>query len=275
MTLSLVVLSSVDGENRPEPCSIRAVVLEDGDVELHRFPLSESPGCGGGEGRHLALHVGVGAVPVLLRELRQTLPLSEGVEAPHATEGELDRLGVLLLLPLEGGEGVLPSFELDVPVLSQLEVVHLVGVNEDTDGDVGLLERVVDADELLDRLQRRVAEHLELLVVESFGVGATLECVAPEGGDGDGEDLVVVLHELGEVEERLDDLGGEGWRRERRRDRTDEFLLQWESATAPKMTQDGTYLVLVVQLGPAGDECSVEEISGEGVVHLCEIGAGT
>ncbi len=61
--------------------------------------------------------------------------------------------------------------------------------------------------------------------------------------DVDGEGLVVVLHELGEVEQVLQDLGRDG--------RGVEGRLQAVDALVP---------VLLVQLGPARHEARVEQL---------------
>jgi hypothetical protein len=225
MALRLVELAAMNRENRPEPCSVRRVVLHDPDVDVHRLPLSETPRSGGGERSDLASHVVPDSSPVLLGELGERLPFSEGVKTPHPSDSDVERVGLLLRLALKSGEGVLPPFELDVPLLLELEIVDLVSVREDTDRDVGLLKRVVDADELLDGLHRRVGENLELLVVESFGVGSTLHRILAERRDGDGENFIVVLHELGEVEEGLGDFGREGVRSEGDGDGANEFFL--------------------------------------------------
>ena len=92
-------------------------------------------------------------------------------------------------------------------------------------GGLGLLQLRVDRDERLDR-RGRVRVRLDLAVVQRLGVGVALLGERAQLADVDGQRLVVVLHELGQVEQGLRHLGRGRLGVERQLERRDEGLLE-------------------------------------------------
>eukprot|EP00162_Nutomonas_longa_P013575 comp21621_c0_seq1/m.47695 comp21621_c0_seq1/g.47695 ORF comp21621_c0_seq1/g.47695 comp21621_c0_seq1/m.47695 type:complete len:338 (+) comp21621_c0_seq1:1088-2101(+) len=127
-------------------------LVDCGDIGLHFAPAAKMP-CGlGGLGCHCAPCGVLGRGPCLDCKLRELLPAPKGGETAGAAEGELDLERILGLLFLVSAQGIFPSAQLFVPRLLELDLPGLVllGIGENTDCGLGLLELVVDRDESLD-----------------------------------------------------------------------------------------------------------------------------
>jgi len=100
----------------------------------------------------------------------------------------------------------------------------LLRVSQDADSGFVLLQLVVDADERARGAVGRLAE-LGLAISQRLGEGTALFGQMTEGRNVDRKRLVIVLHELGQVQERLKDLGRNVGRHQGRLEILDKVLL--------------------------------------------------
>ena len=189
----------------------------------------------------------------VVADLEDGFPLGQRVVAAHPVFGVVD------LVFVGHQRDVLVAFERDfpaaesfVPLLLGLGAEHVLGEDEHAVGCFGLAEVGVERDEAFDGLVGGEGE-LELSVVERFGVRVALFREVGHGGDVELEALVVVFHELREVEDGFEDgerhvLHGDG-------------LLD---------VLDDRALLVVVELGPDHREADVEEVFGDVGVHVGE-----
>mmetsp|Transcript_40692 Transcript_40692/g.104165 ORF Transcript_40692/g.104165 Transcript_40692/m.104165 type:complete len:708 (-) Transcript_40692:575-2698(-) len=197
-------------------------------VRVHLVPLAHVPRSVRGDGRHLAPHVRLHAPPGVAAKLSQALPLRQRRQAaqpPKRGVQGLDaagrRSGCLLVVRREG---VVPSLQLLVPALLELHVQVLLRVLEHADRGLRLAQVVVDGDERLDGAVR-VALELHLLVVQRLGKRVALLRQRAQGARVKRQDLLVVLHELRQVEQACHNLGGDAGARQRRFQAPHQLLL--------------------------------------------------
>mmetsp|Transcript_15971 Transcript_15971/g.50171 ORF Transcript_15971/g.50171 Transcript_15971/m.50171 type:complete len:493 (-) Transcript_15971:147-1625(-) len=234
-------------------------VLERRHILLHLLPLPHLPRGLRGEGREAPPHVEIALAIQVARQHAQLLPLRQRSEAAHLPERGLESLHARGAgrrgLALVGIERLLPALQLLVPALLELHLELLLRVREHAHRRLGLPQLVVDGDECL---HRRVGgrKELHLLVVQRLCEGVALLCEGAQGADVHGQRLLVVLHELREVQESCQDLGGDRGRREGRLEGAHELLL-----------------VPLVQFRPARDEARGEEVARHVRLQLREAAA--
>ncbi len=131
-------------------------------------------------------------------------------------------------------------------------VEMFTGVGQGTKGGVRLLQLGIDVYQAFNDLWRRVGEELGFFVVQRLGVAVELVCTIAEHANIDRQRFVVVLHELGQVEQHVNDVAGHLRSIESRLERLDKIAL-----------------VLLVQLRPARDESDIEETVRQGRVDVC------
>ena len=67
-----------------------------------------------------------GLRPRLLGQVRQPLPVAQGLQTAHAAQSDVEVERVLALLVFVGGQGVFPTLQLFVPRLFQVQLVVLL-----------------------------------------------------------------------------------------------------------------------------------------------------
>ena len=124
---------------------------------------------------------------------------------------------------------------------------------EDALARLRLLQVVVDRDERLDCVGREGLK-LDLAVMQRLSVRMAPLGERAELTNVDGQRLIRELHELGEIEKRLQDLKRHVLRVERRLERSDEGLL----------------VPLHAKLAPTREERRVEQLTRQRLVSFCE-----
>eukprot|EP00968_Pinguiococcus_pyrenoidosus_P000363 scaffold24_cov245-Pinguiococcus_pyrenoidosus.AAC.15 len=233
------------------------------DLLVHQIPAPQRERRPRPEGDHLLPGLAIllpfarQGTPRSGTELQHLVPLSDGIEAfEHAKESR-DVLGVVLealaILP----QRLLPLAHLHKPAFlhRHFAVGSLLGVLEHSARGVGLIQLLVDRDKGVDAVFGPSLE-LQLFVVQSFRVGVALERQLRKDADVDWQGLDLVLHELGEIEQDLQNLGRNGGASER-----------------DLQGSDQVQLVPLPKFVPAGHEGAVEELPGQGGIDLGKLRA--
>mmetsp|Transcript_32711 Transcript_32711/g.92784 ORF Transcript_32711/g.92784 Transcript_32711/m.92784 type:complete len:377 (+) Transcript_32711:2905-4035(+) len=257
--LSGVRLSSPDTKHGPKEgasggVSLPAEATDALDVRVHVIPLPHVPGGVRSHGRHLAADVGLHAAPSFAAQYAEALPLCQGGQAAQLSQGRLQGLHAarhrLRHLLFVGGESVIPALELLVPALLELHLQMLLSVLEHAHSSLRLPQLVVDGDERLDAVMWGCLE-LQLLVVQRLGKGVALLREGAQCAVVQWQRLLVVLHELSEVEQRCHNL-------------------RWDAGARQGRLQAPHQLLLMglVELGPAGDKSCSKQLTSHGGLHL-------
>eukprot|EP01137_Pigoraptor_chileana_P037292 Opistho-2@34172 len=246
-------LVSVHGENGAEESALLHVLAHRPQVVVHCVPPTKTPRSGSRHRGNGVPRKFVRHTPLVLRKDVKVSPIAKRVQAAHAPNRQSHVQRILALLTVVHFQRFIPLLQLLIPGLvdGQFEIVVLLRIRQDTSGGLGLLQLVVYADQGLDCLGRLRRVEFDFLVMERLCIGMTAACVLAEGASVDRKGFVVVLHVLSKVEKCLQDLRGNVWREQRRLEGPHQLLL-----------------VLFVQLGPARHERGVEQLAGQGVVHI-------
>ncbi|KAI6753629.1 hypothetical protein HG531_005798 [Fusarium graminearum] len=137
----------------------------------------------------------------------QCLPLSQGMQTTHLSHNNVDGncliLGHFLLTLVVKRKRFFPTLQLLEPGLSKLNAFLIqLSFAKNTNGSIRLLELIVDNDQSLDSTTALILQELEFLVVQSLCVRVTTSSLPTQDSDVDRQSLVVMLHELSEVEQK-------------------------------------------------------------------------
>mmetsp|Transcript_13374 Transcript_13374/g.40380 ORF Transcript_13374/g.40380 Transcript_13374/m.40380 type:complete len:290 (+) Transcript_13374:2962-3831(+) len=182
----------------------------------------------------------------------ELLPLAERTQTAQSSHGVLGVVRVLGSTCPIAGQRLVPAPQLLVPALLEIDVEVLLRVAEDTSGCLWLPELVVHTDERLHRVDR-ISAKLDLLVVQRLRVGLTLLSHLAQDLGADRQAVHVVLHELGQVEQALQDLGRDSGREQRHLEVGDDRVAR-----------------RVIQLRPAALKGGMKETPGQRIIGLRE-----
>lgn len=116
----------------------------------------------------------------------------------------------------------------------------------------------------------QIRQALQLLVVQRFGERMTSHRIHAERPHRNWQDLIVVLHEFGQVEQSLHRFHRHRCRRESRFNRANELFLLSTSAGTQNDEGVWTHLIDIIELAPDRDKGRIEEIARQRLIHLCQ-----
>src|SRR5271170_660106 len=113
---------SLDSQDCTKECSVGRVLFHNANVVVHQIPFATPPRRGGSQCRHASSVLIGSIVPVLLRNLREHPPFTQGMQTSHLTHHDIEIIRFGLFTTLICCKCLLPSLKFLKPSFLQLNI---------------------------------------------------------------------------------------------------------------------------------------------------------